>query len=624
MLAVLYAAISGKAAEIRAAERGEKAFPNRAAWIVALIADLDQVDAKQVVTPGIVPLGDDPDINALIACGDDAIEPLLDCMEHDERMTKSVHWRFGMGEHGVRVSEAAFFAASSILKVSFFKPQSSIDDFSYRSQEDRATIIASVRAYWNKYKSLPIAERWFDELANDAGNPDEWMRAMDKIARPVDDPIDDKMIIREKWESIREPGSKLKMYGEVLRAKNNPSVTELASRRMEQIDRIVTLKEDEVERTYRGIEIAIDLSRWDPGGCEVAVERQLRRCIDLYKDEEMRDRERLIYFAADLADALGNAGDTSGLNTYGYFLRTMNFKRLNVAPADILAPIYKFRDEPSIGSLADWLFEDPSSVWNPIVPRVAHEFDGTDLALSPLLGIKSFREQIERGFADTEVFATITLAPESVPDPQADGHTGAVQTTGTADQNNSHRGVDIVVRWCDLYARVISLISGAPDFQFYWKQPQRDEAIQHSRQFLDRFGSRLGLAPCGVSYGRGKGPVAFLSYPTLNQCASQQEVDAGIAIFSLDGQGERRPVKLDRFPVKGKWITLKKYPYDEASYDVTGKKQTLVRKLAQDCWIWQAEELKVNGQWQRYYGVVGPHEIARVPASEIELNQITR
>ena len=35
--------------------------------------------------------------------------------------------------------------------------------------------------------------------------------------------------------------------------------------------------------------------------------------------------------------------------------------------------------------------------------------------------------------------------------------------------------------------------------------------------------------------------------------------------------------------------------------------------------IWQAEEVLQEGKWRRYYGFVGNHVIAKVPAEEVDL-----
>ena len=69
------------------------------------------------------------------------------------------------------------------------------------------------------------------------------------------------------------------------------------------------------------------------------------------------------------------------------------------------------------------------------------------------------------------------------------------------------------------------------------------------------------------------------------------------------------------FPQMARWKTLDKFPiryrgqkegpteYDRAGY------------------IWQAEEVLIDGKWQRYYGFVGNHTIAKVPAEEVEFLQ---
>ena len=87
------------------------------------------------------------------------------------------------------------------------------------------------------------------------------------------------------------------------------------------------------------------------------------------------------------------------------------------------------------------------------------------------------------------------------------------------------------------------------------------------------------------------------------------------AIFSLEGQGEVRPAKVPELPIKARWITLKNTPIEYQNGD-----GTVGRKYDQDGWIWQAEEVRKGDRWERSYGFVGHHVIARVPASEIELS----
>ena len=65
---------------------------DKKARIAALIADLDQVFAQQFGQPGGVSLGESPIVGALIAEGDEAVEPLIDDLERDTRLTRAVHF----------------------------------------------------------------------------------------------------------------------------------------------------------------------------------------------------------------------------------------------------------------------------------------------------------------------------------------------------------------------------------------------------------------------------------------------------------------------------------------------------------------------------------------------------
>jgi hypothetical protein len=115
---------------------GQDKFPDGSKRIAALIADLDEVAARQWMYPGGVPLNLDPTVEALVAEGDDAVEALLDCMENDPRLTRSrisLSGRPDFHRDLIPVREAARIALSEILKVNF-------------------KTVAEYRDYWQKYE----------------------------------------------------------------------------------------------------------------------------------------------------------------------------------------------------------------------------------------------------------------------------------------------------------------------------------------------------------------------------------------------------------------------------------------------------------------------------------------
>jgi hypothetical protein len=70
--------------------------------------------------------------------------------------------------------------------------------------------------------------------------------------------------------------------------------------------------------------------------------------------------------------------------------------------------------------------------------------------------------------------------------------------------------------------------------------------------------------------------------------------------------------------MKAKWVALKDYPREGQAYDTKTQKSFTRLDYEQDGLVWQAEEVFVNGRWERYFGFVGKYVVAKVPAAEIE------
>jgi len=79
------------------------------------------------------------------------------------------------------------------------------------------------------------------------------------------------------------------------------------------------------------------------------------------------------------------------------------------------------------------------------------------------------------------------------------------------------------------------------------------------------------------------------------------------------GHGEARLASMPGFPQKAKWITLKDTP--QVWNDQNGVTR---REYDTEGYVWQAEEVRKGDGWERFYGFVGHHVIARAPALEIE------
>jgi hypothetical protein len=94
-------------------------LPAQAERIAALVRDLELVQARQWSQPGWVNPAEDPIVQALIMEGDPAVEPLLECLEKDKRLTRSAGFGrdFFRGQTVIPVASAARAALQAILHI---------------------------------------------------------------------------------------------------------------------------------------------------------------------------------------------------------------------------------------------------------------------------------------------------------------------------------------------------------------------------------------------------------------------------------------------------------------------------------------------------------------------------
>ena len=191
-------------------QSGLQKITNQTQRIAALVRDLDLVAARQWGQPGGVDLAQDPIVSALTEEGDPAVDPLLDCLENDKRLTRSVQFGrdFARGRSVIPVSSAAMVALQDILHAGFGSA-------------------AEIRAYWNLYKGMKLEDRWYAMLKDDS-NSARWLEAAGNITQPQN-----VTTTAGGWTTTTPipTNTPIPLRGEVLRGKKSPSVTELMTRR---------------------------------------------------------------------------------------------------------------------------------------------------------------------------------------------------------------------------------------------------------------------------------------------------------------------------------------------------------------------------------------------------------
>ena len=585
---------------------GEKGFADRSAYIAALVGDLDQVSPHGWSSATGPSVDGDPIVAALVAQGDDAVEPLIHAVATDTHLIRLVEVEpFQHQITAARASRIAFTAAVMILQFSVF------GDGRYR-ENDPARSAAALQRYWDKYKGMPLAERWYGTLANDRATPAQWQEAADAIVRPAN------VTLLGSGATVRvssQPGAVIPLRGEPLRARFGPAVSRLMARRMSQI-----AARDRVHpwvgpfNAHDAVSMALDAARWDARASLPALRRY---------DDDLRSLPTTGYFSDPISAgdesavtlARVRAGDTRALSDYAAWL--LSDPTPAASSVGAFEPLWRFPRDPATAASSARLFGGPSPVWLP----GRKDNDGSTLGTlleSPLLGLPAFRCHFLAALGDRTALGRLKVDERggwSSDVPGLYGSGSQLDEDTTLNPSRPKMAWTLTARRCDVYAWHLSHLGGMPQFAFYWPQPKRDTAIAQAADRLRRLGARFEYRPdldrvwgqdakythaAGLDYlwDTYDSPRAHLAFPRLGRPATPAEAARGEAVFALTGPGARRVWPLPRWPLSA-----------------LGKPATDSR---QGGLVWQAEEVRRGGRWQRFYGFVGPHDIARVPAEQIE------
>ena len=579
-------------------------MPDGPERIHLLIRDLELVHGMQHDSHGGVSMDEDASVQALIAEGQPAIEPLLKCIEEDHRLTRSV-WNSPFGGMGndmgrdcaiIGVQEPAYVALATILKTNFFEVRWSGDSLTMHGEAGRKEMVAEIRAYLKKYGAASEQERWYRILADDQAPAAQWVEAMENITRPADVTVTASASYATGW--IRTPFHKpgdppVPPAGESLRkAGLSPSVTELLLKRLHAA-------ESGQAQIYERITRA--LAAWDGANqldeLRHAQEVAERNTSDLSfinwlfdKRNALGDKGALDEYAKRLAYASGWGSDEQST------LKFFELAWMHPEPQAIQDAITHMYEPDNVLSL----------IWSP----------ATDyrkcLIYSPLVGFPGFRAALLRGLRDKSPATSITLKDGKF---DLDGRTGDLTPVNKLDPLLPKDATPLACRVCDIYAYYLRQIPGAPDCELYWPEAKRDEAVAACADYLNTYGDHLRYRPGQEDILDMLKSRAVMTFDPLDHPATEEDVAQHRAIFAL--KGERRVWKMPATPIDAVWKSPdaplesrgqgdRGWPYPLEFY-ISGK-------------VWQAEEQLVDGKWVRYFGFVGQHRVMRVPASEIELN----
>jgi hypothetical protein len=477
------------------------------ARIMALIRDLDEVRAYQSGQPGGVDLTEDATIKALIAEGEEAVEPLLAVLENDQRLTRSVQfWRdFSYGRSILGVHKAAYVALTRILKTHF----SGGEDLT--REEGRRAVAAEIRQYWKTYGETAIEERWYRILLDDHQSLDQWRQAAARIVELADiGELSKNVTVTYKVTFPWRPNQVFTLRGEALRQKTEPTVSQLLIRRMNEV---IERKEDqELTSLTAATEFAAALATWD-GANHLDELRQLNnRLQKMFADGlPLNRRANLIGFIVSLYLKRHEIGDRAALSSYAEWLRSVKPEDAGeYGTPSLFALATQETADPSITRAIEVMFADPASPWFPLIQRdKPQSFHAAKLMETPLLNVRAFRDQLLKGLSDKSVIGTLrpnAASPNEKLDLTPENTYGLLLARGSnigvtvikvaADDRNVARPLrETSFRVCDVIAWELSGVEGAPDFEVYWTELSRDVAVEAYVNFLRQHDGKFVYSP---------------------------------------------------------------------------------------------------------------------------------
>ena len=529
-----------------------------------LIQSLDEVNARQTSWPGGVDMAADWRVAALIRIGDPAVPALIDAVEKDNRLTRTVHtYRFRWIGTVLQAREPALVAVMSILRLPVFEPESQADNFTSHGPEKAKAVADELRAYWAKFGHLTLDQRLMGTLTDPTAGPAEWRDAAQNLATLDEYPVSN---TTRAWQWRDLPKNPARLAAAISRF-DNPTIAEAMLAAMDRDVPTAGYSQDVLGEHYLGVILRLGDKRIGP--------ELIRRAATA---DTVADRLR---FAAS-AQALGKP---EALNALARELVAGRIATPAAAPPGDRR-VQKLSDDELFDALnvltlagtpdaeaALIAVVDPKHPYHAAAARVALKFSGRTFA--DLIG--EFVKPAECGNWNRHPSCLAILRQ------QLDN------TTRTGDRTP-----------CKLAAeRLGDLVWGLPPYDPLLEDA--DQVLEQIRAFMDLFAGRWRPATADE-------PSAWRAFvlpdiKPLGRPATEADVKAGRAIFHLDGRGRVAPIE---FPAVG-WP-----PREEQEQQGLFIGEPLVEELPM--LIVQAE---IDADGETIYGAIGRFGLVRVAAEEL-------
>jgi hypothetical protein len=419
--------------------------------ISALVSRLDEVRGAKIAWPGPLFFSFDPVYEQLKKEGEAAVDALLDAYENDQRLTRTFDYSrpWQVEQTPVPVRQVVELLLGDLVGDSSFIHGSAPGE---------------LRTWWRQHHSSSRAARSFEVLADDRAASERWLDSAGYITMRSDVQWGDGRPLSQDGEACDPAKPVPPLYGESLRSRQAPSVSELLAARTMALAR---------SNSVRTCRMAVTAALWDSSAALPALRAaaQLQTC-----------RADAVVTAARLT--LGDAGAASE-----WAAEIRNWREFPPLSVDQFAPLWMFPDDPALQQLADWLFTRPEAPWSPALKY--------EDVYSPLLGVPAYRRAVKLALEDAKVVGKATRSADGTLSFGLDGRAsgGSIGPSPSHDHHQAPPGQERPIRVKDLVAMELMGLDGAPEFGLDWPQGDKDAIISDMIQFLAKHEDEVRAFP---------------------------------------------------------------------------------------------------------------------------------
>jgi hypothetical protein len=383
------------------------------AKVPTLIRWLQEVAITQDGQPGGCSPKGSKVVRALISKGDAAIDPLIECLENDERLSRTV--TFGRDFHSDRsIWPARSFASYALAAVVGFNSLVKMND----NRPTKEEYLRLLKEFMRKFRGMSREEMYYQILKDDDSSWDQWIESAHKLTQEVDEDL----LIGGglQWVSVpnRIPGKKVPLRGDLLKCRVYPSIENLLKERIRFFEEKAKVK-DQISRgrameKVKGIESR--LTKWNPSLAKNLLERLSREFQEVkgrktgWELDEAQEwlGSRMMNIAHSTRRA-GYPGVMPVLASWAYHLSPEPQRRMNYMETSyVVRFLLDHLDEPCV---RNWLrtitsrpaWSKPLLQLHPLDPSILQLAGKTIVRAIALTGIFNHKFPLDKEFGKTRM-----------------------------------------------------------------------------------------------------------------------------------------------------------------------------------------------------------------------------